>query len=162
MGLSISYVCQRCLSPESLTSLAEGWQITHDPLRIKIGTVEMAIDLGAEQLIAAERANEKIAVEIKSFLESASAILSQDRHWLKQLQRILKLKLLQFPLFSVIDGAAAVVKRSQSNHAPQRRNGCAFLIGALGTQSCCSKALGRAASELKFRSATTQTFFAPN
>jgi hypothetical protein len=52
----------------------DGWQITHDPLRIKIGTVEMAIDLGAEQLIAAERADEKIAVEIKSFLESASAI----------------------------------------------------------------------------------------
>jgi hypothetical protein len=32
-----------------------------------VGDVEMYVDLGAEQLIAAEKDNEKIAVEIKSF-----------------------------------------------------------------------------------------------
>jgi hypothetical protein len=34
----------------------------------------MEIDLGAERLLAAEREGEKIAVEVKSFLTSASAI----------------------------------------------------------------------------------------
>ncbi|MCT7952217.1 XisH family protein [Ancylothrix sp. C2] len=52
----------------------DGWNITHDPLKIKVGGVEMEIDLGAERLLAAERGDEKIAVEIKSFLASASAI----------------------------------------------------------------------------------------
>ena len=52
----------------------DGWHITHDPYAIKVGTVEMAIDLGAERLVAAERNGEKIAVEVKSFLASASAI----------------------------------------------------------------------------------------
>lgn len=51
----------------------EGWIITHDPLSLQVGGVEMYIDLGAEQLIAAEKDSEKIAVEIKSFV-SVSAI----------------------------------------------------------------------------------------
>ena len=46
----------------------EGWKITHDPYPIKIGSVKMFLDLGAERLIAAERDNEKIAIEIKSFI----------------------------------------------------------------------------------------------
>ena len=46
----------------------EGWTITADPLEIEIGGVEMYIDLGAEQLLSAERSGEKIAVEIKSFV----------------------------------------------------------------------------------------------
>ncbi len=52
----------------------EGWQITHDPFALKVGTVEMAIDLGAERLFGAEREGQKIAVEVKSFLAGASAI----------------------------------------------------------------------------------------
>lgn len=52
----------------------DGWDITHDPLQIKVGGVDMEIDLGAERLLAAERGGEKIAVEVKSFLASASAI----------------------------------------------------------------------------------------
>ena len=51
----------------------EGWRITHDPLALQIGGVEMYIDLGAEQLIGAEREGKKIAVEIKSFV-AVSAI----------------------------------------------------------------------------------------
>ena len=46
----------------------EGWSITHDPLTLQIGGVEMSIDLGAEQMLAAEKEGQKIAVEIKSFV----------------------------------------------------------------------------------------------
>lgn len=48
--------------------LKDGWTITKDPLRIKVGEVEFYIDLGAERLLAAQKAGQKIAVEIKSFL----------------------------------------------------------------------------------------------
>lgn len=44
------------------------WKVTKDPLYLAVGGVEMYIDLGAEPLIAAEKDDEKIAVEIKSFL----------------------------------------------------------------------------------------------
>lgn len=50
----------------------EGWLITDDPYELNVGEVDFEIDLAAE-LIAAERANEKIAVEIKSFI-SRSAV----------------------------------------------------------------------------------------
>ena len=53
--------------------IKDGWNVTHDPLQIKVGGVDMEIDLGA-RLLAAEREGEKIAVEVKSFLASASAI----------------------------------------------------------------------------------------
>ncbi|BAZ88135.1 MAG: hypothetical protein RLZZ29_171 [Cyanobacteriota bacterium] len=52
----------------------DGWQITHDPLSISVGGVNLSIDLAAEKLITAEKEGEKIAVEIKSFLERSSAI----------------------------------------------------------------------------------------
>ena len=51
----------------------ENWVITDDPLNIRVGGVEMYIDLGAQKLIAAENNGEKIAVEVKSFI-GASAI----------------------------------------------------------------------------------------
>lgn len=46
----------------------EGWQITADPYEININDVEFEVDLAAEQLLAATRENQKIAVEIKSFI----------------------------------------------------------------------------------------------
>ncbi|NEO87487.1 MAG: fatty-acid oxidation protein subunit alpha [Spirulina sp. SIO3F2] len=52
----------------------DGWTITHDPLTLSVGGVDMAIDLGAEQLIGAARENQLIAVEVKSFLAQSSAI----------------------------------------------------------------------------------------
>ncbi len=52
--------------------IKDGWEITDDPLFLKVGGVELFIDLGAEKLIAAERNNEKIAVEIKSFISTSS------------------------------------------------------------------------------------------
>jgi hypothetical protein len=45
----------------------DGWTITDDPLTVKIGKITVHIDLGAERIIAAEKGNEKIAVEIKTF-----------------------------------------------------------------------------------------------
>ncbi len=46
----------------------EGWQITHDPYALQADSFDLAIDLGAEKIIAAEQGETKIAVEIKSFL----------------------------------------------------------------------------------------------
>jgi hypothetical protein len=48
--------------------IREGWRITADPLHIEFGGVEFYVDLGAEKLIAAERGDERIAVEVKSFV----------------------------------------------------------------------------------------------
>jgi XisH protein len=50
-----------------------GWTITDDPLYLSIGNVNIQIDLAAEPLIAANKDNQKIAVEVKSFI-SASQI----------------------------------------------------------------------------------------
>jgi len=51
---------------EALTK--DGWTITHDPLRLRYGVVDVYIDLAAEETIAAEKAGRKIAVEVKSFV----------------------------------------------------------------------------------------------
>jgi hypothetical protein len=45
----------------------DGWTITHDPLRLSWGGKDLYVDLGAERLLAADKADEQIAVEIKSF-----------------------------------------------------------------------------------------------
>ena len=51
----------------------EGWEITHDPLRIKFGEEDkIQIDLGAEKVLGAQKAGQKIAVEIKSFLSDSA------------------------------------------------------------------------------------------
>ena len=51
---------------------AEGWEITHDPLPVDYGDVQMQIDLGAERLFAAELEDKKIAVEVKSFTKPSA------------------------------------------------------------------------------------------
>ncbi|MDU9047294.1 MAG: element excision factor XisH family protein [Candidatus Electrothrix sp. Rat3] len=48
--------------------IQEGWKVTHDPLIFK-SEPELSTDLGAERPIAAQRGQEKIAVEVKSFLQ---------------------------------------------------------------------------------------------
>lgn len=48
----------------------EGWDITDDPYYFE-SDPELSTDLGAERIIAAERNTEKIAVEIKSFLNDS-------------------------------------------------------------------------------------------
>ena len=47
--------------------IKDGWTITHDPLHLKWGKRDMYVDLGAEKLIAAEKAGQRIAVEVKTF-----------------------------------------------------------------------------------------------
>ncbi|MFN8347758.1 MAG: element excision factor XisH family protein [Spirosomataceae bacterium] len=49
----------------------DGWVITNDPYIIETDDVNYEVDLGAEKMIAAEKENEKIAVEIKSFTASS-------------------------------------------------------------------------------------------
>jgi XisH protein len=44
------------------------WTITSDPLELEWDEVKVKIDLAAERLIAADRGEEKIAVEVKSFI----------------------------------------------------------------------------------------------
>ncbi|GAX38071.1 fdxN element excision controlling factor protein [Nodularia sp. NIES-3585] len=47
----------------------DGWQITHDPLSFQLSEqIRIRIDLGAQKLIAAEKDQQKIAVEVKSFI----------------------------------------------------------------------------------------------
>jgi XisH protein len=48
--------------------IKDGWTITHDPLSLRIGKKDLFVDLGAEQLLAAEKESRKIAIEIKSFV----------------------------------------------------------------------------------------------
>ncbi len=48
--------------------IKDGWNITDDPLKLQWGNKDLYVDLGAEKLIAAQKGNEKIAVEIKSFI----------------------------------------------------------------------------------------------
>lgn len=50
----------------------EEWVITADPLILKIDKVKFEIDLAAEKVFAAEKAGQKIAVEIKSFLNTSA------------------------------------------------------------------------------------------
>ena len=58
--------------------IKDGWTITDDPLTLKFGTTELYVDLGAEKVLAAEKAGQKIAVEIKSFLGKSIIADAQD------------------------------------------------------------------------------------
>jgi hypothetical protein len=46
----------------------DGWTITDDPFRLIWGERDFYVDLGAERIVAAEKAGKRIAVEVKSFL----------------------------------------------------------------------------------------------
>ncbi len=52
--------------------IKDGWTITADPYRIEFEEYRLYADLSAERPIAAVRGNEKIVVEIKSFLNRSS------------------------------------------------------------------------------------------
>ena len=49
----------------------DGWTITHDPLKLQYGKRKFYVDLGAKKLLAAEKGDQKIAVEIKSFISNS-------------------------------------------------------------------------------------------
>lgn len=48
--------------------IRDHWQITDDPFVLQVGGVDMYVDLGAEKLLAAQKDQQQIAVEVKSFL----------------------------------------------------------------------------------------------
>ena len=48
--------------------IKDQWQITDDPFVLQVGGVDMYVDLGAERLFAAQKDQQQIAVEVKSFL----------------------------------------------------------------------------------------------
>ncbi len=45
----------------------DGWTITDDPMHLRWGRKDMYIDLGASQILAAQKEESKIAVEVKTF-----------------------------------------------------------------------------------------------
>jgi hypothetical protein len=47
---------------------SDGWLITHDPYPVKIDDVGYEIDFAAEAIIAAEKEELRIAIEVKSFI----------------------------------------------------------------------------------------------
>jgi XisH protein len=49
----------------------DNWFVTNDPLILRLGGLRMEVDLAAEQVFAAERGEERIAVEVKSFLSKS-------------------------------------------------------------------------------------------
>jgi XisH protein len=52
--------------------MKEGWTITKDPLVIRIDRVKLEIDLAAEKVFAAERDGQKIAIEVKGFIQPSA------------------------------------------------------------------------------------------
>lgn len=48
--------------------IKDGWKITNDPLTLKWEARNLFVDLGGEKIFAAEKDEQKIAVEIKSFV----------------------------------------------------------------------------------------------
>ncbi len=52
--------------------IKDGWIITSDPLTIRIDRIKLEVDLAAEKILAAEKDNKKIAVEIKSFINPST------------------------------------------------------------------------------------------
>lgn len=48
--------------------IQDGWTITDDPFSMEIGGRDLFVDFGAEKLLVAQRRNQKIAVEVKSFI----------------------------------------------------------------------------------------------
>ncbi|WP_084668947.1 element excision factor XisH family protein [Spirulina major] len=71
--------------------LKANWTITHDPYPLPWAKRNLQIDLRPEQLLAAEQAQRKIAVEVKSFLrDSRVADLQQALGQYTLYQDILK------------------------------------------------------------------------
>ena len=51
--------------------IKDGWEITHDPLLLRIGRTKLYVDLGASTLMSAEKEQRKIAIEVKTFLSKS-------------------------------------------------------------------------------------------
>ncbi|MEB3343602.1 element excision factor XisH family protein [Okeania sp.] len=63
----------------------EGWTITDDPYTLEYKGLRLYADLGAEKLLTAERAEQKIAVEIKVFNSPSQVTeLQKKSNWAVQ------------------------------------------------------------------------------
>jgi len=58
--------------------IKDGWLITDDPLRLRWGRQDMYVDLGAEKLLLADKAEKQIAVEVKTFGGASSIADAQQ------------------------------------------------------------------------------------
>jgi hypothetical protein len=47
--------------------IKDGWTITHDPMTISLPDIDLFVDLGLERFVGAQKGNQKIAIEIKTF-----------------------------------------------------------------------------------------------
>lgn len=52
--------------------IKDGWTIVSDPLIIRIDRVKLEVDLAAEKVFAAEKDGQKIAVEVKGFINPSA------------------------------------------------------------------------------------------
>lgn len=52
--------------------IKDGWTITNEPLTIRIDRVKLEVDLAAEKVFAAEKDGQKIAVEVKGFINPST------------------------------------------------------------------------------------------
>jgi hypothetical protein len=75
------------------TALAKDqWLVTDDPLTLKFGRADLYVDLGAERMLAAQKGEQKIAVEVKSFIGPSAVsefhlALGQYRNYQRVLRR---------------------------------------------------------------------------
>ncbi len=71
--------------------IKDEWIITHDPFTVSFGIRTVYVDLGVERLLAAQRGDDKLVIEVKSFvgmskiadLERALGQYMIYRSWLK-------------------------------------------------------------------------------
>jgi XisH protein len=77
--------------------IKDGWKITDDLLHLRYGGQSMFVDLGAEEIIAAEKAGRRVAIEIKmlsrtvryqGFGNGPRPICSLSRHFCRRLAQI--------------------------------------------------------------------------
>lgn len=74
-GEFVSFSMARDMYHETVKAalIEDGWEITADPLPLRMPGISYEVDLGAEKIIAASKDNHKIAVEIKSFSAQSDA-----------------------------------------------------------------------------------------
>lgn len=106
----------------------ENWLITDDPLHLEMGTFDYFIDLGAEEeIVAAEKEQRQIAIEIKSFIAASTVnefhtVLGQFLNYklaleIKQPQRMLYLAVPKdiYQSFFQINFTKLAIQRYQLN-----------------------------------------------
>lgn len=52
--------------------IKDGWTITGDPLYLELGGIAMYVDLGGTKILGVEKDGQKIAVEVKSFMQPSA------------------------------------------------------------------------------------------